>query len=186
MFRGLLSVGGFTLLSRLTGFGRDLALSAILGAGAVADAFVVAFRLPNQFRAIFGEGAFNTAYVPSYSRVLASEGDEEAKHFSSQIFTLLLASQVLLLALAWLFTPQLIELLAPGFDADPVVSLDVGWPLHRHLETGVHARTHVLTEMAPRSGSGASLSFPPAFASCSRVKRKPITTPATSRIPNPA
>jgi putative peptidoglycan lipid II flippase len=119
MIRGLLSVGGFTLLSRLTGFGRDLALGAILGAGAVADAFVVAFKLPNQFRAIFGEGAFNTAYIPSYSRVLTTEGAEEAKHFSSQIFTLLLASQLVLLALAFAFTPQLVELIAPGFQADP-------------------------------------------------------------------
>jgi putative peptidoglycan lipid II flippase len=119
MLRGLLSVGGFTLLSRLTGFGRDLALGAILGAGAVADAFVVAFKLPNQFRAIFGEGAFNTAYVPSYSRVLTVEGADEAKHFSSQIFTLLLASQLVLLALAFAFTPWLVELIAPGFQADP-------------------------------------------------------------------
>jgi len=90
MYRSLFSVGALTLLSRLTGFARDLALAAVLGAGAVNDAFVVAFRLPNQFRAIFGEGAFNTAYVPSYSRVLATEGDDEAKRFSSQIFTLLL------------------------------------------------------------------------------------------------
>jgi putative peptidoglycan lipid II flippase len=119
MLRGLLSVGGFTLLSRLTGFGRDLALASILGAGAVNDAFVVAFRLPNQFRAIFGEGAFNTAYVPSYSRALTSEGPEEAKHFSSQIFTLLLASQLILLALALAFTPEFVKLVAPGFEADP-------------------------------------------------------------------
>jgi putative peptidoglycan lipid II flippase len=119
MIRGLLSVGGFTLLSRLTGFGRDLALGAILGAGAVADAFVVAFKLPNQFRAIFGEGAFNTAYVPSYSRVLSTEGAQEAKLFSSQIFTLLLVSQLVLLALAFGFTPLLVELIAPGFQADP-------------------------------------------------------------------
>jgi len=119
MYRSLLSVGGFTLLSRATGFVRDLALGAILGAGAVNDAFVVAFKLPNQFRAIFGEGAFNNAYVPSYSRVLASEGAEEAKQFSSQIFTLLLVSQLVLLALAFAFTPQLVALTAPGFDADP-------------------------------------------------------------------
>lgn len=119
MVRGFLSVGGFTLLSRLTGFGRDLALSAILGVGAVADAFVVAFKLPNQFRAIFGEGAFNTAYVPSYSRVLTTEGAEEAKHFSSQIFTLLLISQLVLLALAFAFTPSLVKIIAPGFEADP-------------------------------------------------------------------
>ena len=119
MLRGLLSVGGFTLLSRLTGFARDLALASMLGAGVVNDAFVVAFRLPNQFRAIFGEGAFNTAYVPSYSRVLTAEGADEAKHFSSQIFTLLLASQLILLALAFAFTTRFVELIAPGFEADP-------------------------------------------------------------------
>jgi putative peptidoglycan lipid II flippase len=119
MYRSLVSVGGFTLLSRLTGFGRDLALGAILGAGALNDAFVVAFRLPNQFRAIFGEGAFNTAYVPSYSRVLTTEGPQEAKHFSSQIFTLLLVSQLVLLALALAFTPLFVRLIAPGFEADP-------------------------------------------------------------------
>ncbi len=119
MYRSLFSVAAFTLLSRLTGFGRDLALAAVLGAGAVNDAFVVAFRLPNQFRAIFGEGAFNTAYVPSYSRVLTTEGAPEAKHFSSQIFTLLLASQLVLLALAFAYTPWFVELMAPGFQADP-------------------------------------------------------------------
>ena len=119
MLRSFFSVGGFTLLSRLTGFVRDLVIAAILGAGAVNDAFVVAFKLPNQFRAIFGEGAFNTAYVPSYSRVLASEGAERAKQFSSQIFTLLLVSQLVLLALAFAFTPQLVALTAPGFGDDP-------------------------------------------------------------------
>ena len=91
MYKHLLSVGGFTLLSRLTGFLRDVMLGAVLGAGWLADAFYIAFRLPNHFRAIFGEGAFNAAYVPSYSRVLETEGPSQAKHFSSQIFTLLLA-----------------------------------------------------------------------------------------------
>jgi putative peptidoglycan lipid II flippase len=119
MFRNFLSVGAFTLLSRLTGFGRDVALAALLGAGVVSDAFFVAFRLPNQFRAIFGEGAFNTAYVPSYSRVLETEGDDEAKHFASQIFTLLFASQVILLVLAFAYTPLLVRLIAPGFETDP-------------------------------------------------------------------
>jgi putative peptidoglycan lipid II flippase len=119
MYKNLLSVGFFTLLSRGSGFLRDVVLGAVLGAGILADAFYIAFRLPNHFRTIFGEGAFNAAYVPSYSRVLETDGKEEAKHFSSQIFTLLLASQIVLLALAWTFTPQLIELLAPGFDADP-------------------------------------------------------------------
>ena len=119
MLKGLLSVGGMTLLSRGTGFLRDVVLGAILGAGFAADAFVVAFRLPNHFRTIFGEGAFNAAYVPSYSRVLETEGAGAARLFSGQIFSLLLLSQIVVLALAWMFTPGLVDLLAPGFSADP-------------------------------------------------------------------
>ncbi len=119
MIRNLLSVGGFTLLSRITGFVRDIVLAATLGAGFMNDAFVVAFRLPNHFRAIFGEGAFNAAFVPSYARVLETEGAAEAKAFSSRIFALLLGSQVLLLVFALVFTPLLVDLLAPGFRSDP-------------------------------------------------------------------
>ncbi|MCB1541157.1 MAG: murein biosynthesis integral membrane protein MurJ [Rhodoblastus sp.] len=119
MIRNLLSVGGFTLLSRITGFARDIVLAATLGAGLMTDAFVVAFRLPNHFRAIFGEGAFNAAFVPSYARVLETEGATEAQKFSSRIFTLLLASQIALLVLALAFTPFFVDLLAPGFRADP-------------------------------------------------------------------
>jgi putative peptidoglycan lipid II flippase len=120
MYKHLLSVGGITILSRGTGFLRDVAVSAMLGTGVIADAFVVAFRLPNNFRQIFGEGAFNTAYVPSYSQVLETEGRGEAKTFASQIFTILLLSQIVLLALALLFTRELVRLLAPGFENDPV------------------------------------------------------------------
>ncbi len=119
MYRNLLSVGGLTAFSRVTGFVRDLALSALIGAGPIADAFFVALRLPNQFRAIFGEGAFNAAYIPSYSRILAKDGPTGAKHFASQIFVLLIASQLVLLAIGLFFTPQLVRLIAPGFDQDP-------------------------------------------------------------------
>ena len=118
MYKNLFSVAALTLLSRATGFIRDVMLGAVLGAGLLADAFVVAFRLPNHFRAIFGEGAFNAAYVPCYSQILAKGGKQAARHFASQIFTLLLASQIILLALALAFTPQLIDLLAPGFRAN--------------------------------------------------------------------
>ena len=69
MIKRILTVGGFTLLSRITGFVRDIILAAILGAGPVADAFFVALRLPNHFRAIFAEGAFNAAFVPAYARI---------------------------------------------------------------------------------------------------------------------
>jgi putative peptidoglycan lipid II flippase len=120
MLRRIFTVGGYTLLSRLTGFARDIMLAAILGAGPVADAFFVALRLPNHFRAIFAEGAFNAAFVPAYAHVSANGGAASAKLFADRIFTLLLTSQIVLLALAWLFMPQVIVLLAPGFTDDPV------------------------------------------------------------------
>src|ERR1700736_2615261 len=119
MLGRIFTVGGYTLLSRLTGFARDIMLAAILGAGPVADAFFVAFRLPNHFRAIFAEGAFNAAFVPAYARIRATGGTEPAKLFADRIFTLLFASQVLLLAVALAFTPTVISLLAPGFSHDP-------------------------------------------------------------------
>ena len=119
MIERILTVGGFTLLSRLTGFIRDIILAAVLGAGPVADAFFVAFRLPNHFRAIFAEGAFNAAFVPAYARIREQSGAERAGLFADRIFTLLLASQIVLLALALLFTPAVIDVLAPGFARDP-------------------------------------------------------------------
>ena len=118
MLGRIFTVGGYTLLSRLTGFARDIMLAAILGAGPVADAFFVAFRLPNHFRAIFAEGAFNAAFVPAYAHVHGGKGDASAKLFSDRVFTLLFLSQVILLVLAWLFMPQAMTLLAPGFTHD--------------------------------------------------------------------
>src|ERR1700733_3039419 len=115
MIGRILTVGGYTLLSRITGFLRDIMLAAFLGAGPVADAFFVAFRLPNHFRAIFAEGAFNAAFIPAYARIRTQEGKQSASLFGDRIFTLLLASQVVLLAIALVFTPPAIELLAPGF-----------------------------------------------------------------------
>jgi putative peptidoglycan lipid II flippase len=120
MIERMLTVGGFTLLSRLTGFVRDIILAAVLGAGPVADAFFVALRLPNHFRAIFAEGAFNAAFVPAYARIREQGGGQRAGVFADHIFTLLLASQIVLLALALLFTPAVIDVLAPGFTRDPM------------------------------------------------------------------
>ena len=119
MLGRIFTVGGYTLLSRLTGFARDIMLAAILGAGPVADAFFVAFRLPNHFRAIFAEGAFNAAFVPAYAHVHGEKGAASAKLFADRIFTLLFLSQVVLLVLAWLFMPQVMSILAPGFTSDP-------------------------------------------------------------------
>jgi putative peptidoglycan lipid II flippase len=118
MLGRIFTVGGYTLLSRLTGFARDIMLAAILGAGPVADAFFVAFRLPNHFRAIFAEGAFNAAFVPAYAHVHGEQGEISAKLFADRIFTLLFLSQVVLLVAAWLFMPQAMSVLAPGFTDD--------------------------------------------------------------------
>src|SRR6266516_4477199 len=119
MIERILTVGGFTLLSRLTGFFRDILMAAVLGAGPIADAFLVAFRLPNHFRAIFAEGAFNSAFVPAYARIREQGGADSARLFADRIFTLLFASQLIFLALALIFTPEVIRLLAPGFEKDP-------------------------------------------------------------------
>src|SRR5674536_4751 len=119
MLGRIFTVGGYTLLSRLTGFANAIVLAAILGAGPAADAFFVALRLPNHFRAIFAEGAFNAAFVPAYARIREQGGPERAGLFADRVFTLLLASQIVLLAVALLFTPAVIDVLAPGFARDP-------------------------------------------------------------------
>jgi putative peptidoglycan lipid II flippase len=119
MLGRIFTVGGYTLLSRLTGFARDIMLAAILGAGPVADAFFVAFRLPNHFRAIFAEGAFNASFVPAYAHVHGKGGEVSARLFANRIFTLLFLSQVVLLVVAWLFMPQAMSILAPGFTDEP-------------------------------------------------------------------
>jgi putative peptidoglycan lipid II flippase len=119
MLARILTVGGLTLVSRITGFLRDIMLAAVLGAGPVADAFFVALRLPNHFRAIFAEGAFNAAFVPAYARIRQQNGAKPALFFADRIFTLLFAVEAGLLALALLFTSVVIDVLAPGFSADP-------------------------------------------------------------------
>jgi putative peptidoglycan lipid II flippase len=119
MLKPIMTVGGLTLLSRVTGFLRDIVLAAILGGGPLADAFIIALRLPNHFRAIFAEGAFNAAFVPAYARVRTESGVGPARLFADRVFTMLFAVEALLLAAALLFTPAVISLLAPGFGSDP-------------------------------------------------------------------
>jgi len=119
MLGRIFTVGGLTFASRITGFMRDIMLAWALGAGPIADAFFVALRLPNHFRAIFAEGAFNAAFVPAYARIRQQGGGDPARLFADRVFTLMFATQLVLLAVALLFTPAVITLLAPGFTADP-------------------------------------------------------------------
>jgi putative peptidoglycan lipid II flippase len=115
MIERIFTVGGLTLVSRLTGFLRDMMIAAVLGAGPVADALVVAFRLPNHFRAIFAEGAFNAAFLPAYARVRSSEGAGPAALFADRIFTLLFAVELVLLAVAVMFTPTVLKPFTAGW-----------------------------------------------------------------------
>lgn len=119
MFRRLLSVGGFTLLSRITGFVRDALLAWTLGSGILSDAFFVAFLFPNYFRAIFGEGTINPAFLPRYAALHAKGEKAAAAKFANDVFSWQMAAQIVLLVLATIFMPAIIRILAPGFAANP-------------------------------------------------------------------
>lgn len=119
MFRSIASVGGLTALSRITGFIRDIVIAATLGNGMMADAFVVAQRLPNHFRAIFGEGAFNNAFVPTYAGTLERTDAARAQRFAGGVLTLMALVTGIFSVFAIIFMPMMVDLLAPGFRHDP-------------------------------------------------------------------
>lgn len=117
--RSALTIGLFTLISRIFGFVRDICIARFIGANMLTDAFFVAFKLPNFMRRLFAEGAFNSAFVPLYAGTLAEKGEQEAKVFASQVMAVLMALLLALTALAEIFMPLLIQVLAPGFDDNP-------------------------------------------------------------------
>ncbi len=116
--RAIATVGGFTLLSRVVGFIRDIVLSAVLGSGAIADAFFVAFKLPNFFRRLFAEGAFSAAFVPMFARELQGEGRDAAVTFARQAHAVLLVVLVPFSIVLILGMPQVLAVIAPGLRAD--------------------------------------------------------------------
>ena len=107
----------YTLISRALGYLRDILIAIFLGAGPVADAFFVAFRIPNTFRRLFGEGSFNAAFVPSYTSQLA-KNKSSAKKFANEIFNLLFLGLMFLVLLIEIFMPLFVSLIAPGFVED--------------------------------------------------------------------
>jgi len=110
--------GFFTLISRLLGYVRDVLIAIFLGTSLFADAFFVAFRLPNTFRRLFAEGTFNAAFIPSYAGAL-SKNKNEANKFAKNVFSLLFVILSIIVFVAEIFMPQLIFLIAPGFYNDP-------------------------------------------------------------------
>jgi len=115
LFKSFATVGSATLLSRILGFFRDILIASTLGSGPVADAFFVAFRLPNLFRRLFAEGAFNSAFIPLFSEKLEQEGREGAKKYAEEILSGLAITLFIISALIEIFMPTFILLNAPGF-----------------------------------------------------------------------
>ena len=107
----------FILLSRVLGYLRDFFIAIYLGSGPLADAFFVAFRLPNTFRRLFAEGTFNAAFIPSYAKTNL-KNKKEGKIFADEVFNLLLYILIFIIIIVEIFTPVVVYLIAPGFFAE--------------------------------------------------------------------
>lgn len=112
-------VASFTLVSRISGFLRDVMMANLIGASILSDAFFVAFKLPNFFRRLFAEGAFNVAFIPSFSGMLTSEGRDAALKFAGEVMSVLLVVLLVLNAIFIAFMPWVTPLFAPGFADTP-------------------------------------------------------------------
>lgn len=119
LFKNSAVVAAMTMISRVLGFIRDILIARFLGIGPIADAFFYAFTFPNLFRRLFGEGAFNSAFVPLYAKRLEGEGEAAARRFSGEALSVLLLALVLFTLIAEIFMPGLIMLIAPGFADTP-------------------------------------------------------------------
>ena len=109
----------FTVISRIFGYVRDILIAIFLGASIFADAFFVAFRLPNTFRRLFAEGTFNAAFIPSYVAIKI-ENKKKGKQFSDDVLSSLLLILILVVTLAEIFTPYLVYIIAPGFNENEI------------------------------------------------------------------
>ena len=106
--------GFFTLISRILGYLRDILIAIFLGTGVLADAFFIAFRIPNTFRRLFSEGTFNAAFVPSYASEI-TKGKKQSNKFANKIFNLLFLSLLFLVLIVQIFMPAFVSIIAPGF-----------------------------------------------------------------------
>ena len=107
----------FVLVSRMLGYVRDFFIALYLGSGPLADAFFVAFRIPNTFRRLFSEGTFNAAFVPSYSSELI-QSKYKAREFANTVFNLLVFFLLITTILIEIFMPAFVKIIAPGFTED--------------------------------------------------------------------
>ena len=119
LLRSIVTVGGFTMLSRIFGFVRDILVAAFLGAGPIADAFFVAFKMPNFFRRLFAEGAFNAAFVPLFAAKLTDDGKSSAAQFATAVLSVMVVFLLVFVTGLQIAMPWLMYVFAPGFVDDP-------------------------------------------------------------------
>ena len=119
LFKIISIVGSLTFLSRILGYFRDLLIARVIGAGLISDCFFVAFKLPNLFRRILGEGAMNAAFIPVVSGVRTKSGNKSADVFFSNIFSFLLVTLLAFVLILEILMPLIITLIAPGFSDNP-------------------------------------------------------------------
>ena len=117
--KSIATFGGFTMVSRVTGFLRDMVIANFLGAGNVSDAFLVSFKLPNLFRSLFAEGAFTSAFVPLFSSKLVASGRDKSVEFAAKAISLLTFFLIVFTILFELCMPLVVRVLAPGFMESP-------------------------------------------------------------------
>lgn len=118
LLRAVATVGGLTMLSRIAGFVRDILMAGLLGAGPVADAFIVALKLPNLFRRLFAEGAFSVSFVPILSAARQSDGRDAARHLAEDALALMVTVVAPLTIAAVVAMPAIVPVMAPGFLED--------------------------------------------------------------------
>src|SRR6185437_4786372 len=108
-------IGLAVMCSRLLGLAREQVFAALFGGGGAMDAFTAAFRIPNLLRDLFAEGALSTAFVTTFSKTIASGGDEAAWALANKVVTLTVVALSALCVLGIVFSPQLVAAFAPGF-----------------------------------------------------------------------
>ena len=171
MLRSLMKVSGFTAISRVLGFLRDILIAKYLGSGLLGDAFFSAFRFPNLFRRIFGEGAFNAAFVPMFGRKLEQDGQDEAMKFASNAFSSLLVVLVAITIIAIPCMHWIMGAVVPGFKAQEELVVDTGKPVDEDFSVRIDGMRDVYLNVP--NGSSEELKGAYVLGNLRFVKEEP-------------
>lgn len=118
-------IGSWTIFSRMAGYVRDMLMAQVMGASAIAEAFQIAFTFPNLFRNLFGEGAMNAALVPRFAQMASERGEVKARQFLGDVVLIVGGLMLVISSLAWIFMPEIVNLLAWGFEDEQKIALTI-------------------------------------------------------------